>query len=253
MKPPLRIAILECDTPLTRTKSKYGGYGGVFKSLLEAGADALGQPDLVSSKKGLDITTYDVVNEERYPTLENVDAVLISGSRHNSFENVPWIVKLVEFIKQLLEEQDRVRVIGVCFGHQIVGRAMGVRVDRSDRGWETSVTPVNLTKKGRELFKLDKLMIHQMHKDMVYDYPPGVEELGYTERCAVQGMYRKGRVITVQGHPEFTRDIVTELLETRHNQGIFDDKAFEEAMSRVANRHDGVAVASAFLRFLLED
>lgn len=84
--------------------------------------------------------------------------VLISDAGHNSFENVPWIVKLVEFIRHLLEEQDRIRVIGVCFGHQIVGRAMGVRVDRSDRGWETSVTPVNLTKKGKELFKLDKLV-----------------------------------------------------------------------------------------------
>jgi len=30
---PLRIAILECDTPLPGTSSKYGGYGGVFTSL----------------------------------------------------------------------------------------------------------------------------------------------------------------------------------------------------------------------------
>lgn len=92
-----------------------------------------------------------------------------------------------------------------------------------------------------------------MHKDMVYDYPEGVEELGYTEKCPVQGMYKKGKVITVQGHPEFTKDIVEELLESRHAQGIFDDITYEEAMGRVANRHDGVAVAAAFLRFLLED
>ena len=80
MKPPLRIAILECDTPLPQTKAKYGGYGGVFQVLLEAGADALGDPDLISSKKGLDISKWDVVNEDLYPNLEDIDAILITGS-----------------------------------------------------------------------------------------------------------------------------------------------------------------------------
>jgi len=66
-------------------------------------------------------------------------------------------VKLVDFTKQVLN-QHRIRIIGVCFGHQIVGRAMGVKVDRSDRGWEVAVTSVNLTDKGRQLFKKDVLV-----------------------------------------------------------------------------------------------
>ena len=75
MKTPLRIAVLECDT------LKYGGYGGVFKVLLGAGADALRMPDVVSSKGGLEISKWDVVNEQKYPALEDIDAILISGSR----------------------------------------------------------------------------------------------------------------------------------------------------------------------------
>lgn len=81
MQPPLRIAILECDTPLDGTREKYGGYGGVFAALLEAGADALGQPDLISSKKGLELTKWNVVAEEHYPELDNIDAILMTGSR----------------------------------------------------------------------------------------------------------------------------------------------------------------------------
>ena len=75
MKTPLRIAILECDT------LKYGGYGDVFKALLGAGADALRMPDVVSSKGGLEISKWDVVSEQKYPALEDIDAILISGSR----------------------------------------------------------------------------------------------------------------------------------------------------------------------------
>lgn len=92
-----------------------------------------------------------------------------------------------------------------------------------------------------------------MHRDAVYEYPETVEQLGASSRCSVQGMYARGRFISVQGHPEFTKQIVTELVEARHSQGIFNDEQYEDALARVGNHHDGVTVASAFLRFLLED
>lgn len=91
-----------------------------------------------------------------------------------------------------------------------------------------------------------------MHRDIVYVYPEHVEPLGHTARCEVQGMYVKHRLITVQGHPEFNRDVVSELLEARHDSGIFDDAMFNDGMSRVRQHHDGIPVAAAFLRFLLE-
>jgi hypothetical protein len=80
MKPPLRIAILECDTPLPETKAQYGGYGGVFEALLKAGADALGQPDVISSTSGLELSKFHVVNEDVYPELDSIDAILLTGS-----------------------------------------------------------------------------------------------------------------------------------------------------------------------------
>ena len=76
---------------------------------------------------------------------------------HNSFDDDPWILKLVEFTRKVLD-QDRVRIIGVCFGHQILGRALGVGVGRSPGGWEVSVLPMELTPKGKELFKQDNLV-----------------------------------------------------------------------------------------------
>ncbi|TKA83155.1 hypothetical protein B0A55_00729 [Friedmanniomyces simplex] len=250
MKPPFRIAILECDEPIGRTKAKYGGYGNVFKALLDAGADHLAQQDGVS-RPALELKYYNVVNAQLYPKLEDIDAVLLTGSRHNAFDPDPWILALVDFTKKVLA-QHRVRVIGVCFGHQIVGRAMDVKVDRSDRGWEVSVTPVRLTGKGSELFGVEELAIHQMHHDIVTTHPSSVAPLGHTDRCDVQGMYIRAHLITVQGHPEFTGEIVEELLENRHKRGIFSDPVFEDGMSRVRKPHDGVVVGAAFLRFLME-
>lgn len=90
MKPPLRIAVLECDTPADNTKAKYGSYGGVFKVLLEAGADGLGMPDVISSKKGLNITKYDVENHELYPQLDAIDAILLTGSSMSSSQSLAF-------------------------------------------------------------------------------------------------------------------------------------------------------------------
>lgn len=146
---PLRIAILECDTPQPNTLNKYGGYGGVFTSLLLSGADALAYPNL-SSSSGLSISTFDVVNTLSYPSLQDIDAILLTASTSNSFDDDPWILKLVAFVRKVLEQR-RVRIIAACFGHQIIGRALGAKVGRSDKGWETSVT-IDLTRKGQKFF-----------------------------------------------------------------------------------------------------
>lgn len=90
-----------------------------------------------------------------------------------------------------------------------------------------------------------------MHRDIVFGFPEGVEPLGSSPRCTNQGMYSKGRFITVQGHPEFTRDIVEEILRVRHAAGVFPDDLFEDGVRRLQDHDDGVAVAEAFLRFLL--
>lgn len=146
---------------------------------------------------------------------------------------------------------------------------MDVKVDRGEKGWEISVTPVQLSAKGQELFGLKEMVctdgsipgtmltasqqIHQMHRDIVYTLPPSVESLGHSPVCEVQGMYARRRLITVQGHPEFTEAIVDELIESRYGRGIFTKEMYEDGMSRVGKKHDGVACGVAFLRFLLDD
>jgi GMP synthase-like glutamine amidotransferase len=92
-----------------------------------------------------------------------------------------------------------------------------------------------------------------MHKDIVYGYPSGTEELGETSICTNQGMYIKNRFITVQGHPEFTHDIVEEILKSRLANGAITNEIFEDGMRRLPDHDDGVIVAQAVFRFLLED
>ncbi len=91
-----------------------------------------------------------------------------------------------------------------------------------------------------------------MHRDCVFSYPEGVEPLGSSPVCEVQGMYSPKRLMTVQGHPEFNEQIMTEIVYTRHATGIFDDEAYQAHSKKVGLPHDGLVVSQAFLKFLLE-
>lgn len=91
-----------------------------------------------------------------------------------------------------------------------------------------------------------------MHRDIAFQCPEGFKSLGSSPVCSVQGTYSPGHVITVQGHPEFTSNIMKEIVETRHATGIFNDEAYKEHVKKIELPHDGVVVASAFIRFLLE-
>jgi GMP synthase-like glutamine amidotransferase len=81
---------------------------------------------------------------------------------HNAYGDAPWINILVDYVKEVLK-QERVRIFGVCFGHQIVGRALGQRVNMGEAGWEVSMTPIELTEKGKEIFQVPKLVGPPLH------------------------------------------------------------------------------------------
>ncbi len=91
-----------------------------------------------------------------------------------------------------------------------------------------------------------------MHRDAVFSYPAHAIPLAETATCPVQGMLIPGKAITVQGHPEFTEAITREILEVRHDAGVFTDQLFDAGMRHVAEEHDGVAIAKAILNFLTE-
>lgn len=170
----------------------------------------------------------------------------------SALDTSPWVNRLVAYTKSVLA-QTRVRIIGVCFGHQIVGRALGSILTRSPLGFEISICKVDLTEMGKSLLDgNESLQIMQMHRDIVVACPPGVKLLGSSPMCENQGMYVQRRLITVQAHPEFRDDIMKELIEIRKGNKIIDETLAADGLRRIMERNDGYVVAKAFLRFLIE-
>ncbi|KAJ5399301.1 hypothetical protein N7465_009790 [Penicillium sp. CMV-2018d] len=253
MTPSIRIhvAILVCDTPIQPVLTKYGDYYAIFQALLRQAFK-----DLEISEECNDITVefseHQMVDNDRFPDLEKVDAVLLTGSKHDAWAEDQWICDLTSNIRETVLTHKK-PVVGICFGHQILARALGARVGRNEAGWEISVEKLTLTEAGKKLFGKDTLSIHQMHRDIVFGTPVDCVNLATSPKCEVQGLYLPKRVLSVQGHPEYNAGIMSCLLEARHDNGIFGDELYKDGLSRLLGEsHDGWLVAKAIARFIVD-
>lgn len=67
------------------------------------------------------------------------------------------MLRLVDYVRTLYQDTQK-PIVGICFGHQIIARALGTPVQRSTIGWEVSVDEINMTAEGKKLFGVEKLV-----------------------------------------------------------------------------------------------
>lgn len=91
-----------------------------------------------------------------------------------------------------------------------------------------------------------------MHKDAVLEVPKGLVSIGSSPSCPIQGLYKKGSILSFQAHPEFDEFTMRQIIQTRHVQKVFDDAMFSDGMEKAGKPHGGDLVASAIWQFLLD-
>jgi GMP synthase (glutamine-hydrolysing) len=139
---------------------------------------------------------------ERPPPLEGFDAVIMTGSPLSVIDAhaTPWMREAADY---LLAASERVPVLGVCFGHQLLAWKLGAPVRRNPRGRELGTVEVQLRVRDPLFAELpDVVQVQATHDDEVAALPDGAELLATNEHCAVQAFAHGPRLRAVQFHPE---------------------------------------------------
>ncbi len=139
-----------------------------------------------------------------------VDGVILSGSPRDAWADDPINVKLCEAITTCRDEG--IPFLGVCYGHQLLARALGGLVARHPQGLELGNTEVELTRAGRlsDLFAgfPDRFDVLSSHSDAVLEMPAQCEWLVRGEFTLNQGFHWRHQLFGVQFHPETDPEIL---------------------------------------------
>lgn len=169
----------------------------------------------------VELTTWDARTMSPQPPLSQFAGVVITGSAASLTEPEPWMEVCVETIREAAETS--VPLLGICFGHQLVGCAYGAPTVKAPEGGEEGSLPLTLNSAGIKdpLFKdtPETFLAQFSHYDQVdpdaIAYSNGLRVLASTGNTAVQALAGGDFIRTVQYHPEFSREIMASYLQAK--------------------------------------
>lgn len=193
----MKIGLLVCD----HIQEGFPGYPELFGSLLP-------EHELIN---------YFVCDGKFPKSAQEHEAWIVTGSKYSVYDDVEWINKLKNFVRDIARADKY--CIGVCFGHQMLGEAMGGTVLKSPMGWCVGVHQFEVTEASSWMSpnqaSVNLLMSCQ---DQIQVLPPNSKVIAKAPKCPV-GMIQIGnKMLGIQGHPEFTADYVKFLMEDRTNR-----------------------------------
>ncbi len=232
----MHLGILQADSVMEQFQAEYGNYSGMFERVLAME----GAPIRFSSY---------VVQAGELPAIDVCDAYLITGSRHSVYDDLPWIRDLVAFVEAALLANKK--IIGICFGHQLIAHYFGGETRVADKGWGVGVQTSRVeTQESWMEPPLGEFALLCSHKDQVIKLPDGATSFAASEFCPCAGFVWNDLVLTFQGHPEFTKSYSAALMQMRNE--VLGPETFAGGMESLdEDTHEGT-IAHWIVNFLAQ-
>ncbi|MFT4767053.1 MAG: GMP synthase-like glutamine amidotransferase [Glaciecola sp.] len=231
----MKVGILKTDAVREEWVGDFGEYPDMFAKLLG------------SRDSGLEFVTHDVRLGEYPDDIDDVDAYLMTGSRHGVYDDLPWIEPLMSFVKEL--DARRKKLVGICFGHQLIAQALGGRAEKASAGWGVGMHHHRFAQRP-DWFDDGELEfpILVTHQDQVTVNATGAKVLAGSDFCPNAVCQIGEHILTMQGHPEFVNDYSRAIMEFRRE--ILTEPVYQSGIASLSEQPATERMAAWILQFL---
>lgn len=233
----MKIGILDADELKKEVIKEYGTYSDMFVQLFQ------------SVDTSHTFNSYPVC-QKIYPNdINDCDAYIITGSKASAYDNDSWIKLLKSYILLLLKQKKK--LVGICFGHQIIAEALGGQVKKNNNGWGVGLmTNTVLDEKSWMKPKQKEVDLLVSHQDQVVTLPDNAELIATNSFCLNSGFQISDQLITLQGHPEFSNAYLMFLMQGRRE--VIGEENYQHALTSLKQPADDKLIAKWILEFLKE-
>jgi len=234
----VRIGILEADTLEPNIKEKYGSYAEMFQRLF------------LSVNDRIEFKVYRVIDDCYPDDIDECNGFLITGSKSSAYDNESWIIKLRNYIVELHKREKK--LIGICFGHQLIAQALGGLTKKNEHGWGVGKVMADLQiNKSWIHHSIKKFSLLMSHQDQVVSLPGHAELIASNAFCPNAAFQVGNNILTFQGHPEFSNDYLKYLMSKRRDK--IGKEKYNKAIDSLCKKNDGQLVAQWIINFISED
>ena len=198
----MRIGILQ--TGQNRAElAEFDDYPVLFDRLLNAADRA--------QTNWCEMKTYRVLDGEFPEEITACDGYIVTGSAAGVYEPHDWIAPLMRFIQECHKAD--IALVGICFGHQAIAKALGGDVVKWPNGWGVGVREMTIADAAEFIdTPRDRFSLIYFHQDQVTTLPDGARQLATSAFCENGGFTIGTTVLCLQGHPEFNAGYSAALL-----------------------------------------
>jgi len=192
----MKVAILETGRPPGTLAEQFGTYPDMFARLLGA---------------GFEIEIFDV-QAGALPEADMHAAYLITGSPAGVYDPLPWIDPLQRFIRSAGDS----KMVGICFGHQVMAEALGGHVEKSDKGWGAGLHRYSIVRSEPWIDSAGTIAAPASHQDQVVVQPPNTDVVAASDFTPLAALaWRDRPAVSFQFHPEFSPAFAKALIAQR--------------------------------------